>query len=802
MIIIPQNLAKYLFIPLLGFLVSFLLVPAVMALAVKIGMVDKPDERRIHKGVIPRGGGLAVFLGFHLACVVIYFLPWHPFSITLSCQWWFKFLPASIFLIIVGLIDDRWGMPARIKLGCQIIAALALYADGIHLGRLLNFPLPWPVDCCLTVFWFVGFMNAFNLIDGLDGLATGLGIIAAAGVAGSLLIRHMPGDALVVLGLIGACLGFLRYNFNPARVFLGDTGSMFIGFSLAAIGLSTGSKGTIVASMAIPLLAAGVPILDTALAIWRRSIRRLRQNMDGRNNSQGEVFSADKDHLHHRLLRMGISQRKVAFVLYAINAGLVGVGLLTLAFHSFSLAIYLVAFVAATYVIIRHLAHVELWDSGMAVLQGLRRPPAKAVAVMVYPVADFFVLATALGLSVYLTHPHSAHAFRNLFLEHSYVWMTMPFLGLVICGTYSRVWSYARPTEYFIMILTVEGAVVVATAINAFMDSGLTRRQIGESGLFAGLIVLGLTGIRLLPRIIQDSLPLILRHKNIVGVPKIPVLVYGGGYSFTLFMRAKAHKAFTQKIHRVVMGVLDDDSNLHGRYVYGCRVLGGIGKLEEAILKYGAQEIVITTFLNPRSLEEIDRCAGKHKVHIFRWRTDIRSQQFASIHFTFDRCLCDITSRLLATKPHSLDEDVGYILQQAATFAEADSCYVALFAPGSEIVDKTYRWDAKDSQLHVNAISNMGSLPFPYLMGQLREQGIAQIPDVGQLPPEAAAEKTFLDVRGVQSVMVVPIGESGALLGFMGYYGVHSNVIWEEQAVSLLKLQADILALTLLRLPR
>ncbi len=234
MFLLFQNYTKYLFIPLLGFLVVYLLVPAIMAFANKIGMVDKPDERRIHKGIIPRGGGLAVFIGFHLACAAIYFLPWYSFDITLSRHWWFKFLPASIFLVLVGVADDRWGLQPRIKLGCQVVAALAVYAWGIHIGSLLYFPLPWPVDCFLTILWCVGFMNAFNLIDGLDGLATGLGIIAAAGVAGSMVIQHMPGNTLVLLGLVGSCLGFLRFNFNPARVFLGDTGSMFIGFTLAA----------------------------------------------------------------------------------------------------------------------------------------------------------------------------------------------------------------------------------------------------------------------------------------------------------------------------------------------------------------------------------------------------------------------------------------------------------------------------------------------------------------------------------------------------------------------------------------
>lgn len=796
-----QNYTKYLFILLVGLVVSWVLTPLVIRVARLIGMVDKPDERRIHTGIIPRGGGLAVFAGFHVACAAIYFLPWYAFDITLSCAWWLKFLPASLFLMLVGVADDRWGLKPRVKLGCQIIAALALYASGVHLGRLFYYPLPGLVDCVLTVFWCVGFMNAFNLIDGLDGLAAGLGTIAAAGVAGSMVIRHMPGDTLVMLGLMGACVGFLRYNFNPARVFLGDTGSMFIGFTLAAVSLSTGSKGTIVTSMAIPLLAAGVPILDTMLAIWRRSVRHLRQNMAGDNNSQGEVFSADKDHLHHRLLRTGNSHRKVAFTLYIINGCLVGVGLLSLVFHSFATAIYLSAFVAAIYVIVRHLAYVELWDSGMAVLQGLRRPPPKAIAVMVYPVADCVVLAASLLLSIYLTHPLMRQSLRVLWLDQSFVWITLPFICLVVSGTYSRVWSRARPTEYIVMMLAVAGGVVLATAFDVLVTHHLLRVQVGKSGLFAGLAIVTLIGMRIFPRVIQDGLPLLLRNGNIIGVPQVPIIVYGAGYSFMLFMQAKAHKAFSQKQHRIVMGVLDDDSNLHGRTVYGCRVMGGIEKLEAAITRSGAKEIVITTYLNEPILRTLESCAERHKIPIFRWRTDIRSQQLAGVHFSFDRCLQETTNRILSARSVSLEDDMSHILRLSANFAEADSCYAVFFAFGTEIIEKKYRWAADDSPLRKNMIDNIQALRLSFLTRQLREQKIVRIHDVAGLPPEAHAEKSFLQTRGVQSAIVVPIGREGHLLGFMGYYGVHSNVIWEERAVSLLKLQADILALMLPRLP-
>lgn len=798
MINIPQNYTKYLFIPLLGFLFSCLLVPVVMAFAKRIGMVDKPDERRIHKGIIPRGGGLAVFAGFHVACAAIYFLPWYPFAITVSCGWWLKFLPASLFLVVVGVADDRWSLQPRVKLGCQILAALALYLSGVHLGSLFYYQLPWPVDCCLTVLWCVGFMNAFNLIDGLDGLATGLGIIAAAGVAGSMVIRHMPGDTLVLLGFIGACVGFLRYNFNPARVFLGDTGSMFIGFTLAAISLSTGSKGTIVASMAVPLLAAGVPILDTALAIWRRSVRRLRQNMEGANNSKGEVFSADKDHLHHRLLRTGKSHRKVALTLYAINAGLVVVGLLTLAFNSHATAIYLVTFVVAAYVIVRHLAHVELWDSGMAVLKGLQRPPSKAVVVMIYPLADLVIMGAALVPALYLSRLYHGD-FKTVWLNHIVIWVTIPFIFLAFSGAYGRVWSRARLSEYIMLISAFSGGVLVSTAASAVMAPYLSRFAVIEVILFWLFSLIGLVGGRLFPRMIQDFLPIILRHQTIEGVERVACLVYGAGYSCTLFLKATANDAASQTTHRVVVGLLDDDTNLHGRSVYGHRVLGGIDKLKGAIHKYGVREIVITTFLDEAVLRELEQCAASHQVRIFRWRTDIRSQQFSDMHFSFDRALGEMASRLLVATPQTLDKDIGRCLKLSADLAAADAGYAVLFAPGTETICRTYRWSVRESKLILNALEGMETISFPHVIGQLKREQRVAIPKVSDLPVEAWEEKAFLESQGIKSAIVVPLGRNGKLLGFMGYYGIHSHMIWEKSSVDLLQIQADVITLALLR---
>jgi UDP-N-acetylmuramyl pentapeptide phosphotransferase/UDP-N-acetylglucosamine-1-phosphate transferase len=792
-----QNVLKYLIILSIGFLVAYVLTPLVMRLARCVGMLDRPDERRIHKGIIPRGGGLAVFAGFHLACAAIYFLPWFPFDISLTLDWWLKFFPASLFLIIVGVADDRWGMQPRIKLGCQILAALALYASGIHLGALFQQPLPWFVDCALTVFWCVGFMNAFNLIDGLDGLATGLGIIAATGVAGSLLLRRLPGDSLVLLGLIGACLGFLRYNFNPARVFLGDTGSMFIGFTLAAISLSTGSKGTVLASMAIPLLAAGVPILDTTLAIWRRSVRRLRQNMEGNTNGNGKVFTADKDHLHHRLLRSGHSHRKVATILYLLNAAMVAVGLLSLAFHSLALAIYLLAFVAAAYVIVRHLAHVELWDSGMAVLNGLRRPPRKALAVMFYPLADLLILAVALLASTYLTYQYP-QSLKEQWLHQSVFLIAVPFLFIVCSRTYSRVWSRARPSEYIMLGVAFSASIMVAIALSAAVVTPLSRRIATHDAVFWAASLLGLMGLRLLPRIIQDMLPTILRYKSIEGIERIPCLVYGAGYGCTLFLRAQNQDADKKTTHQVVVALLDDDTNLHGRTIYGHKVIGGIEKLEAAVARYHVQQIVITTHLDDGIFQRVTDFASANHINVFKWRTDLRSQQFTDLHFSMDRNLREMTSRLLRATPRTMDDDIRHCLSISARFAKATVCCAVLFKPGTCCSGDTYLWTAQDVPRPVSTPLHSKANAYRYLAHQLTGSRVAFIPSARELPLSASSEIAFLENMGVTSAMVLPLGREYDLIGFVLFGGISFPKIKDRDMVPLLALQVEILSLAFL----
>lgn len=306
---------KYVIAFIASLIISFLITPFVKKLAIKVGAVDIPkDERRVHTRPIPRLGGLSIYIAFTVMSLLLI-----PFNAKLL-----GILGAATVIVALGVIDDIRPLPAKIKLVVQIIAAILLVYSGVKVEWVTNpfdnvdgmlylgiFSVP------ITVFWIVGVTNTLNLIDGLDGLAAGIASIASISL---LVVSIINGHATVVLltaALAGAAMGFLPYNFNPAKIFMGDTGSTFLGFILAAISIEGAIKGAAALAIGIPLLALGLPIFDTAFAIVRRA-------------ANGKpIMQADKGHLHHRLLDLGLSQKQVVFTLYAVNAFL-GLGAIVL----------------------------------------------------------------------------------------------------------------------------------------------------------------------------------------------------------------------------------------------------------------------------------------------------------------------------------------------------------------------------------------------------------------------------------------------------------------------------------------
>ncbi len=286
-------------------LVSYILTPYVIKLAHKIGAIDVPkDDRRVHKNPIPRLGGIAIFGGFFIMSVLL---------VPLSREM-IGFLTASAIMVTMGIIDDTREIKAKTKLFIQIACALIVFVSGVRIEFLTNpfdkdtgmiylgmFALP------LTVFWIVGITNTVNLIDGLDGLAAGISAISAITLS---LVAYMSSDmthTILLVALAGGAIGFLPFNFNPAKIFMGDTGSLFLGFALSVISIEAAIKSAATLAVVVPILALGIPIFDTTFAIIRRA------------NAGRPIMEADKGHLHHRLLSKGLSQKQTVITLYFIS---------------------------------------------------------------------------------------------------------------------------------------------------------------------------------------------------------------------------------------------------------------------------------------------------------------------------------------------------------------------------------------------------------------------------------------------------------------------------------------------------
>lgn len=297
----------YLLTFLLAFVVTYFATPVVKTFASKIKAVDIPNNRKVHILPIPRLGGLAIYIGF-LTAVIAAMIISQASGVNLNFHIITGILLGSTLLMLVGMWDDIKHLRATTKLAWQIAAAFIVIFFGVVISFISNpFNGIWPIGIFaipLTLLWIVGVTNAMNLIDGLDGLATGVTAISSLALFFVALRTHQIGAAILMLALVGAALGFLRYNFFPASVFLGDSGSMFLGFILASSSIIGVLKTTLVVALIIPVLILGVPIFDTLFAIGRRL------------KAKKHPFEADDKHIHHMLLRAGFNKREAVLAIY------------------------------------------------------------------------------------------------------------------------------------------------------------------------------------------------------------------------------------------------------------------------------------------------------------------------------------------------------------------------------------------------------------------------------------------------------------------------------------------------------
>ncbi len=357
--------------------------------AARAGMFDPTDDRKLHTQQIPRVGGVAIFLSVAIALTILALRGGFE-GVGLASSKLTVVVVGGAATFLLGLYDDLRQMRARYKFAVQIAIAIGIFAAGVRID-VIALPLIGQISfhpamaLFFTIFWFVGLTNAFNLIDGLDGLASGAALFALTTMFVVATINSQVGAALVTLAVAGATLGFLRYNFHPASIFLGDSGSLFLGFMLAGIGAISSQKGSTVVAIAIPLISLGLPVLDTSLAIARRFLR-------------GQpIFSADRGHIHHRLLGLGISPAKVALLMYA-GCAVLALGGMLLVNQSGYVAVVLAVVGLGVGVVVQRLRYHEFEEFARLLKRGAQQREVIGRNVRIREAAQRVASASSLAM--------------------------------------------------------------------------------------------------------------------------------------------------------------------------------------------------------------------------------------------------------------------------------------------------------------------------------------------------------------------------------------------------------------------
>jgi UDP-GlcNAc:undecaprenyl-phosphate GlcNAc-1-phosphate transferase len=550
-----------------AFLAALALTPGVRALACRWGAVAKPRQDRWHRKPTAMLGGVAIFLA--VAGVYTVALD-HTLRAT-------AVLAAGALVWAVGLADDLIGMRPYHKLIGQMLAAGGVTAFGLL--------LPWTpsptLNVAITLFWLIGITNAVNLLDNMDGLAAGVSALAAGFLVYHCLGNGQPAAALFLAVLCASLLGFLVFNSNPASIFMGDCGSMFVGFLLACapmLGAGDGRSRSLVSVLAVPLLIMLIPIFDTTLVTVLRKLAGRPVSMGGR------------DHASHRLVALGLSERRAVWLLY----GLAGVaGGLALLVQDLQLGPS-VALVASFTVILAllgvYLARVHVYEKSTDSQAG--QPVVAFLVDLTYKRRIFEVLldVVLIILSYYAAHYARYGPLRDEAVLHQ-VTTVLPLLVAVkltvflLVGVYRGLWKYVSIEDLALYAKAVAAASIMSVLVllYAIRFEGLSRVVFVLDGLFLFVLV---TGSRMTFRLLRNLLP----ATGSAGGRR--VLIYGAGDAGALLLRELRHN---RAFGRHPVGFLDDDPRKAGKVMNGLKVFGGNGSLAAIIAAQWAEEVVISS---------------------------------------------------------------------------------------------------------------------------------------------------------------------------------------------------------------
>jgi UDP-GlcNAc:undecaprenyl-phosphate/decaprenyl-phosphate GlcNAc-1-phosphate transferase len=618
---------KYIVCFFSALLLSFLITPLVRILAQRLKVLDLPSPRKIHKSPIPLLGGIPIFISFNLVLILGVVFRIIDLKESMLSRWPLFFLCQAIVLA-TGIYDDIKKLQPRIKFLFQILAGELLIVCGFLILAIKN-PFSgktielgfWSIP--VTIIWIVGITNALNLVDGLDGLAAGIALITTATIFVIALYLQTYGIALVASVLAGSILGFLRYNFHPAKIFLGDSGSLLLGFMLAVLSVEGSFKGAVVITVLAPILALGLPIMDTFLSMTRRFLASVKLVKIPEKKGKVKIlffrkfalFEADKNHVHHRLLGFGLSQRTAVLVLYLVCGLLCGLAVLSVMITNFNMTLFLAAVVISFFIGIRTLKYEEFhfFDKGM-LLPLFNNPWLDRRFFVAF--LDFVFISTSYFLSFLLLFGDLNAKTRRFYL------FTLPLVLVVklVCFFLARIyrisWKYVGLEDILrvakaLLISSVSSFAILATAFGLKAFNGLVFFVL-DFYLLSSFVV----GARASYRIL-DSYYMRRRRKE-----EKQIIIYGAGRKASLLLREIKHSG------RQTVGFLDDDPAKKGKIQHGCPILGTLKELGQILGKNEVAEVILST---PKI--EKDRIA--RLIEICRER-GIEVKQF---DFSFDQIL-------------------------------------------------------------------------------------------------------------------------------------------------------------------
>ncbi len=577
-----------------SFCLALILTPLVRAFARRFGFIAVPKTDRWHKKPTAMLGGAAIWLSVLIITAA--------FSLQSTYGKWI--LLASTFLFLVGLIDDLIHIKPYQKLIGQILGSAYVVYYGLS--------LPWTrsvlLNMALAIFWLVSITNAINLLDNMDGLASGIAIIGAGFLAVSFVNSGQFTEALILLVFAAALLAFLVYNSNPASIFMGDCGSMFVGFFLASsalININGGRSRSFLPVLAVPILVLFIPIFDTTFVTVLRKL-------SGRAASQG-----GRDHTSHRLVALGMSESHAVWMLYGFAALS---GLLAILVQRARLDVSLAAIAGFTIVLTLigvYLAGVKVYDKSEEEMAMLRDKPLYAFLVdvsykrRIFEVFLDLVLITLSYWAAYaINFPPTDRAWV-LFIRTLPVLVFMKMLVFLLMGVYRGLWRYTSMSD-----LIVFGKAVVLSSVAslllilfAFRFEGFSRKVFVIDLV---LMFLFLAGSRMAFKLFRQLVPAVSKQNG------RRVLIYGAGDGGELLLRELRNN---QELRLAPIGFLDDDPAKSGKVIHGLRVFGGNGDLGSVCSQHEVDEVVISSMkMTEERIEEVLRCCAERQITVKRMR--------------------------------------------------------------------------------------------------------------------------------------------------------------------------------------